>query len=112
MVDTSQLNHVLKVDGKSKTCLVEPNVPMDQLVDAVRPYGLVPPVVMEFPGITVGGGFAGTAGESSGFKYGFFDSTVNWIEVVLATGEVVTASPTEHSDLFYAAAGEPCYTQS
>ncbi|KAK4560393.1 hypothetical protein LTR86_005589 [Recurvomyces mirabilis] len=105
MVDTSQLNHVLKIDDKSKTCLVEPNVPMDRLVDAVMPYGLVPPVVMEFPGITVGGGFAGTAGESSGFKYGFFDSTVNWIEIVLATGEIVTASPTEHSDLFYAAAG-------
>lgn len=105
MVDTSNLNHVLKVDKQAKTCLVEPNVPMDQLVDAVMPHGLLPPVVMEFPGITVGGGFAGTAGESSGFKYGFFDSTVNWIEIVLANGEVVKASRTEYSDLFHAAAG-------
>lgn len=105
MIDTSKLNHVLKVDKETKTCLVEPNVPMDQLVDEVTPYGLLPPVVMEFPGITAGGGFAGTAGESSGFKYGFFDSTVNWIEIVLANGEVVKASRTEHSDLFYAAAG-------
>jgi hypothetical protein len=105
MVDTSKLNHVLKVDKAAKTCLVEPNVPMDQLVDAVMPFGLLPPVVMEFPGITVGGGFAGTAGESSGFKYGFFDSTVNWIEIVQANGEVVKASRTEYSDLFHAAAG-------
>ena len=46
MVDTSTLNHVLKVDKQSKTCLVEPNVPMDQLVDATLPYGLLPKVVM------------------------------------------------------------------
>lgn len=59
MVDTSNLNHVLKIDTANKTCLVEPNVPMDQLVDATMPYGLIPKVVMEFPGITVGGGFAG-----------------------------------------------------
>ncbi|KAK5110378.1 hypothetical protein LTR62_006086 [Meristemomyces frigidus] len=108
MVDTSALTHVLKVNKESKTCLVESNVPMDKLVDATIPHGLVPPVITEFPGklgITVGGAFAGTAGESSGFKHGFFDSSVNWIEIVLATGQIVTASSTEHSDLFYAAAG-------
>jgi hypothetical protein len=60
---------------------------------------------MEFPGITVGGGFAGTAGESSGFKEGFFDATVNWFEIVLPTGEIVNASPSERSDLFHGAAG-------
>jgi Delta24-sterol reductase len=76
MVDTSSLNHVLKVDIKAKTVLVEPNVPMDKLVKATLEHGLVPPVVMEFPGITVGGGFAGTSGESSSFKYGFLDKTV------------------------------------
>jgi Delta24-sterol reductase len=60
--------------------------------------------VMEFPGITAGGGFAGTAGESSSFRYGFFDRTINWIEMVLGDGEVVKASKTERSDLFYGAA--------
>src|ERR1700761_9526427 len=105
MIDTSGLNHVLQIDKDKKTCLAEPNVAMDELVEAVLPHGLLPPVVMEFPGITVGGGFAGTAGESSGFRYGFFDSTINWIEMVMPTGEIVTASPKERSDLFYGTAG-------
>lgn len=104
MVDTSGLVNVLKVDTASKIALVEPNVPMDSLVEATLQHGLVPPVVMEFPGITVGGGFAGTAGESSSFRYGFFDRTINWIEMVLANGEVVRASSTERPDLFYGAA--------
>lgn len=86
-------------------CQVEPNVPTDALVEFLQPFGLVPPVVMEFPGITVGGGFAGTSGESSSFKYGFFDRTVQSIEIVLGNGEVVTASERERPDLFAGGAG-------
>ncbi|GIZ41308.1 hypothetical protein CKM354_000461600 [Cercospora kikuchii] len=105
VVDTSKLNHVVSVDTERKVALVEPNVPMDRLVEETLKYGLVPPVVMEFPGITVGGGYSGTAGESSSFKHGFFDRTLNKVEMVLATGEVITASETENSDLFRGAAG-------
>ena len=104
MIDTSNLCHVLKVDAAQKTALVEPNVPMDRLVEATLRHGFIPPVVMEFPGITTGGGFSGTSGESSSFKYGFFDRIVNWIEIVLSDGRVVTASSTEKPDLFHGAA--------
>jgi delta24-sterol reductase len=104
MVDTSGLNHVIQVNPEAKTMLVEPNVPMDSLVEATLKYSLVPPVVMEFPGITVGGGFSGTSGESSSFRYGFFDRTVNSIEMVLASGEIVKASKDSLPDLFYGAA--------
>lgn len=103
-VDTSSLNRVLGVDTQRKTVLVEPNVPMDALVEATLTHGLVPLVVMEFPGITVGGGFSGTSGESSSFRHGPFDSIVNWIEIVLPTGEIARASKTEKSDLFWGAA--------
>lgn len=104
MVDTSKLTNVLQVDTHLKTALVEPNVPMDRLVQSTLAHGLVPPVVMEFPGITAGGGFAGTSGESSSFRHGFFERTVNWVEVVLANGDVVRASKTENTDLFHGAA--------
>jgi len=106
-VDISALSHVLEVDTARRIALVEPNVPMDRLVEATLPHGLIPPIVMEFPGITAGGGYAGTAGESSSFRHGFFDDTVNRVEMVLADGEIVNASrdPTEHPDLFRGAAG-------
>ncbi|KAL9098672.1 MAG: hypothetical protein Q9163_005708 [Psora crenata] len=105
VVDTSGLSHVLEVNTERRTALVEPNVPMDRLVEETMKHGLVPPVVMEFPGITVGGGYAGTSGESSSFKYGFFDRTINYVEMVLANGEVITCSNTENPDLFHGAAG-------
>ncbi|KFH44149.1 Delta(24)-sterol reductase-like protein [Hapsidospora chrysogenum ATCC 11550] len=104
-VDISALGNVLSVDRASRTALVEPNVPMDRLVEHTLKHGLIPPVVMEFPGITAGGGFAGTAGESSSFKHGFFDDTVQSVEMVLGNGEVVRASREERADLFRGAAG-------
>jgi delta24-sterol reductase len=100
IVDVSSLNNVLSINHKTRTALVEPNVPMDALVRETVEAGFLPPVVMEFPGITVGGGFAGTAGESSSFKHGFFDRTVLRAEVVLADGTLVTASATENRELF------------
>lgn len=105
VVDTSCLNHVVSVDERNLSAIVEPNVAMDALVDILLPKGLVPKVVPEFPGITAGGSFSGTACESSSFREGFFDRTVDWVEIVLADGEVVKASPTEREDLFYGAAG-------
>ncbi|KAI1465249.1 FAD-binding domain-containing protein [Daldinia caldariorum] len=103
-VDTSKLTHVLRVDKANKTALVEPNVAMDSLLDATGSAGLVPLVVMEFPGITVAGGFSGSAGESSSCRHGAFDSTINWIEIVLPDGEVARASKFEKPDLFWGAA--------
>jgi delta24-sterol reductase len=100
IVDVSNLNHVLSIDRQKQTALVEPNVPMDALVRETIKAGFLPPVVMEFPGITVGGGFVGTAGESSSFKHGFFDRTVLSAQVVLADGTLVTASTSENTELF------------
>lgn len=106
-VDTSRLNRVLYVDTDAEQpyALVQPNVPMDRLVEETLRYGLVPPVVMEFPGITVGGGYAGTSGESSSFRHGFFNQTLEQVEMVLANGEVITCSEQERPDLFKGAAG-------
>jgi delta24-sterol reductase len=105
VIDINALNSILSINTKTQTVIVEPNVPMDTLVRATLEHGLIPPVVMEFPGITVGGGFAGSAGESSSFKFGYFDQSILSVEMVLANGHIVTASKTERPDLFKGAAG-------
>lgn len=105
IVDTSPLHGVLDLDPGRRIVLVEPNVRMDTLIQATLKHGLIPPVVPEFPAITVGGAFAGTAGESSSFKHGFFDAAVNWCEIVLGNGEVVCASAEENADLFEGSKG-------
>jgi delta24-sterol reductase len=51
----AHLNHILEVDTNSRTAIVEPNVPLDILVFETLRKGLMPLVVMEFSGITIGG---------------------------------------------------------
>jgi len=104
LVDVSRLDRVIEVNTFEQYVLVEPSVPMDKLVDETLRHRLVPPVVMEFPGITVGGGIQGGAGESSSFKYGLFHDICLEYEIVLGNGDIVTASPTQNEDLFYGTA--------
>ncbi|KAJ5550430.1 hypothetical protein N7461_005128 [Penicillium sp. DV-2018c] len=113
-VSTEALSNVLKVDTDHCTAIVEPNVCMDALLAATTTHGLVPLVVPEFPNISVGGAFSGTSGESSSFREGYFENTVNWIEIVLGDGQVVKAyndrvnthsdPGDKRSDLFWGAA--------
>lgn len=107
-IDISALNNILYIDTEKRIVSVEPNVPMDALVKATLEHNLIPPVIPEFPGITAGGGFAGSAGESSSFKYGFLDATVERVEAVLGDGEVREVGhdgSQEDKELLYALAG-------
>lgn len=98
------MNHILSISPETKFAVVEPNVPLDDLLSASLKHGLMPPVVMEFPGITVGGGFSGASGESSSWKEGLFDCCVEEVEMILGNGEIVRAiTGGENSDLFDAA---------
>lgn len=104
MVDTSQLNRVIGFNPTNLTIDVEPNVPMDALVDATLSRGFLPLVVPEFPGITVGGAVQGAAGESSSFRHGSVHDTCLEYELVLGNGEVMVVSPQNKPDLFYGTA--------
>lgn len=104
IVDISNLNQVITINRNEKIAVVEPNIPMDVLVKETLKYGLIPPVIMEFPGITVGGGVQGGAGESSSFRYGIFNNICKEYEIVLGNGDVINVSPEQNADLFYGTA--------
>jgi FAD/FMN-containing dehydrogenase len=105
MIDISSLNNILSIDTIKRTAIVEPNVPMDALVKATLQHGHLPPLVMEFPGITVGGGIQGNGGESSSFKWGCFNEIFNWYEVISGNGTIHKVSSANKADLFYGLPG-------
>jgi len=104
-IDISILNSVIEVNAKEKFVIVEPNVPMDKLVAETLRYGLIPPVIMEFPGITVGGGINGASLESSSFKYGQLSDNCIEYEIILGDGKIITLSAKHNSNLFYGISG-------
>lgn len=87
------------------TAEVEAMASMETLVDALLPLGLVPAVVPEFKGITIGGSIQGLAAESSSFKYGFVHDCVAGFEALLADGRRLWCSPSENRELFEAIPG-------
>lgn len=97
-----ELHDILELDLERMVVRVEPRVNMGQLTRWLRPHGVTIPVVPELDDLTVGGLILGYGIESSSHKYGLFADTVRSVELVLADGRVVRASPSENSDLFYA----------
>ncbi|UNI18579.1 hypothetical protein JDV02_004837 [Purpureocillium takamizusanense] len=105
IVDTSDMGRLFPVNLDTMTVQAEPKVPMDALAAHCLAKGVVPKIVMEFKGITVGGGYSGFSGESSMYRYGLFNNTVSDIEIVLGDGSLETASRTHNADLLEHAAG-------
>ncbi|QDS67574.1 hypothetical protein FKW77_003481 [Venturia effusa] len=105
IVDTSDMHRIFPVDTKTMTVKAEPNVPMDALAAHCIAAGYVPKIVMEFKGITCGGGFAGMSGESSMYRYGLFQNTCCEIEIVLGDGTLEIANRERNPDLLREAGG-------
>lgn len=99
-LDTSALKHILHVDAVHRRCVAEPGVSFRDVVRATLPLGLVPTVVPELEGITLGGAVAGCAVESMSYRLGGFFDSVEALELVTGTGEVLELSPTREPDLF------------
>jgi len=95
-------NQVLKVDPEKLELEVEGCTSFKDIVQETLKYGLIPKIVPEFSGITIGGTVSGIGLESSSFKYGFVQETLK--EITLLTGEakVLTCSRENNSDLFNA----------
>jgi FAD/FMN-containing dehydrogenase len=89
-IDISDLNHIISIDPRSRTCTAEPGVTFAEIVDATLEHGLVPTVVPEFKTITIGGAVTGCSIESMSFQHGGFHDSCLEYEVVTASGDVIT----------------------
>jgi FAD/FMN-containing dehydrogenase len=103
MIDLSAMNEV-RVNAQARTVRVGPGATLAALDRATQAHGLATPVGINsttgVAGLTLGGGF-GWLSRSLGLT---IDNLLS-ADVVLASGAMVTASPREHSDLFWAIRG-------
>ncbi len=96
------MTHVISVDPDARTADVAGMCTYEDLVAATLPYGLVPLVVPQLKTITLGGAVTGLGIESTSFRNGLPHESVLEMDILTGDGEVVTASPGEHSDLYRA----------
>lgn len=87
----TRLNHILEIDARNRRAIVEPGVVNARLTAAARPHGLLyAPDPSSQTACTIGGNVAENAGGPHCLKYGVTSTHVLALEVVLASGDVVT----------------------
>ncbi|MGB8389033.1 FAD-binding protein, partial [Mycobacterium sp.] len=99
-LDTSGLTGVLSVDPETRTADVAGMCSYEDLVAATLPYGLSPLVVPQLKTITLGGAVSGLGIESASFRNGLPHESVLEMDILTGAGELLTASRSQHCDLF------------
>ncbi len=101
-LDARSFNQILAIDRDRHSVDVEGMTPYEDLVAGTLPHGFMPAVVPELKTITIGGAVSGGGIESSSFKYGFVHETIEEMDILTGTGNIVTCrADNEHRDLFY-----------
>ena len=101
-LDTSGLTSVIAIDARGRTAEVSGMCTYETLVAATLPYGLAPLVVPQLKTITLGGAVTGLGIESTSFRNGLPHESVLEMDILTATGAIITASRDKNPDLFHA----------
>lgn len=101
LLDLRGLNRIHELHPDKLWFKGDTGVTWQQIVEKSLPHGVIPPVLTNYFGVTIGGTHsAGGLGQSS-FRYGTQADNCLGLEVVTADGDLVWCSPEENSELFH-----------
>ncbi len=101
----TKLSRYVEFDEATGTLVCEAGVSLEQLIADFAPRGWFPMITPGTKFVTIGGCIANDIHGKAHHEQGSFIRCVDSMTVLLANGEVVTASRSERSDLFYACFG-------
>jgi|SRR5215469_17114835 len=101
----SRLNRILAWDPATGLITAEAGVTIADLWKYIISSGWWPAVVPGASAVTLGGAVSANVHGKNNWRIGSFGDYVLSFDVMLASGEVLTCSRTQHSDLFYAVIG-------
>lgn len=90
LLDMANMNRILELDDTNMTLTVEPGVLLMDIASHVEPKGLFYAPDPGEKSATIGGNIATNAGGMRAVKYGVTRDWVRGLEVVLASGDIVT----------------------
>ncbi|WP_026075782.1 FAD-binding oxidoreductase [Noviherbaspirillum massiliense] len=105
VISTAYLNLLLDFDRESGIVRCGAGVTLAELLDAFVPQGWFLPVTPGTKFVSVGGAIASDVHGKNHHLDGCFSEFVERFSLLLASGEIVTCSRSEHSDLFHATCG-------
>ncbi len=104
VIDMTGLNSVLNLDLATKEITVQAGISWRSIQNYINPYNLSIKVMQSYNDFTIGGSLSVNV-HGRDIHYGPLIETIKSIKVMLASGDIVTASRTENADLFSAVIG-------
>lgn len=104
-VSTIKYDKILAFDTVNGILECQSGLTLDKILEVIVPKGWFLPVTPGTKFITVGGAIASDVHGKNHHVDGAFSQHVLEMEVLLASGETMTCSPSQHSDLFWATCG-------
>jgi FAD/FMN-containing dehydrogenase len=100
LLDLTSLDQILSIDSSHPAADCQAGVKWESLVRQVIPQGLVPPVLTNNLGVTIGGTLSVAGLGIASFRHGAQGDNVIEIEAVTGAGDVVLCSATRESEVF------------
>ncbi|HXH28121.1 MAG TPA: FAD-binding protein [Candidatus Polarisedimenticolia bacterium] len=100
LLDLNALDRILAVDSAALQADCQAGVRWETLVQRTIPAGVIPPVLTNNLGVTVGGTLSVAGLGVASFRHGTQGDNVTEIEAVTGAGDVVICSPTLERELF------------
>lgn len=105
VLGVTRLDRYLGFDASTGTLTCEAGTSLADIIAQFAPRGWFPAITPGTKYVTVGGCIANDIHGKAHHAQGCFSNCVESMTVLLASGEVVTASRSEHPDLFWASFG-------
>ena len=105
VLSTLRADHILAFTPETGLIVCETGLLLADLLAFAVPRGFFPPVTPGTKFVTIGGMIAADVHGKNHHASGSFGNHVEWIELLLADGQVVTCSQTEQAELFAATCG-------
>jgi FAD/FMN-containing dehydrogenase/SAM-dependent methyltransferase len=103
-LDMRRMNRVITFSPEARTIRVQAGIRWCDIQKFIDPHGLAVQIMQTYANFTVGGSVSvNVHGRYVGS--GPLVLSVRWLRLVLASGEVIEASPDENADVFYGVAG-------
>jgi cytokinin dehydrogenase len=101
LLSMGSMGRIVSLDPEGETVDVEPGVVWRDLVHHTLRFGLLPRVLTNNLGVTVGGTLSMAGVGVASFRYGTQGDNVAELDAVTGTGESFTCSPSLRPDLFW-----------
>ncbi len=105
VLQTTYINHFIEFDKATGKLTAEAGITLREILEVIVPSGWFLPVTPGTSYVTLGGAIASDVHGKNHHVAGTFGPHVNSLNILLGTGEIVTASPQHHADLFHATCG-------